>query len=51
MDEATRKYNRRYYLPDRDRLLADGGGCEMEELGEPLCDDCLDDATRGGDVR
>jgi len=26
MDEATRKYNRRYYLADRDRFLADGGG-------------------------
>ncbi len=26
MDEATKKYNRRYYLADRARLLADGGG-------------------------
>lgn len=38
MDEATRKYNRRYYLADRARFLADGGGCDMQELGELLCD-------------
>ena len=25
---------------DRDRFLADGGGCEMRELGELLCDEC-----------
>ena len=36
MDEATRKYSRRYYLADRDRFLADGGGCEMQRLGELL---------------
>jgi hypothetical protein len=29
MDEATRKYNRRYYV-------ADGGGCEMRKLRELL---------------
>ena len=36
MDEARRKYNRRYYLADRARFLADGGGCEMREIGELL---------------
>ena len=25
---------------DRARFLADGGGCEMEELGELPCDEC-----------
>jgi hypothetical protein len=40
MAEATRKYSRRYYLADRDRFPADGGGCEMQRLGEPLCDEC-----------
>jgi hypothetical protein len=39
MDEATRKYNRRYYLADRPRFLADGGRCEMRELGELLEND------------
>jgi hypothetical protein len=29
MDEATRKYSRRYYLADRPRFHADGGGCEI----------------------
>ena len=38
MDEATRKYNRRYYLADRARFLADDGGCEMQRLGELLED-------------
>jgi hypothetical protein len=42
MDEATRNNNRRYYLADRS--LADGG-CEMEELGEPLRDECYSEAT------
>jgi hypothetical protein len=32
MDEATRKYDRRYYLADRARFLADGLPCQMEEL-------------------
>jgi hypothetical protein len=40
MDEATGKYNRRYYLADRAQFLADGGGCEMQRLGELLCDEC-----------
>lgn len=40
MDEATGKYNRRYCLADRDRFLADGGGCEMQRLGELLYDEC-----------
>jgi hypothetical protein len=39
MNEATRKYSRRYYLADRDRFLADGDGCETRELGELLCDE------------
>lgn len=30
---------------NRARLIADGGGCEMEELGEPLCDECWQDAA------
>lgn len=30
----------RYYLADRARLLADGGGCEMQRLGELPCDEC-----------
>ena len=25
---------------DRARFLADGGGCEMQRLGELLCDEC-----------
>jgi hypothetical protein len=45
MNEATRKYSRRYYLADRDRFLADGGGCEMRKLGELLCDECYSEAT------
>ena len=40
MDEATRKCNRRYYLADRGRFLADGGGCEMPRLDELLCREC-----------
>jgi hypothetical protein len=24
----------------RDRFLAEGGGCEMQRLGELLCDEC-----------
>jgi hypothetical protein len=40
MDEATRKYNRRYYLADRARFIAAGLPCEMQELGELLCDKC-----------
>jgi hypothetical protein len=32
MDEATRKYDGRYYLADRARFLADGLPCQMEEL-------------------
>ena len=35
-----RKCNRRYYLADRDRFRADGGGCEMQQLGELLFDKC-----------
>jgi len=27
---------------DRARLLADGGECEMQQLGELHCDRCLD---------
>jgi hypothetical protein len=35
MDEATRKYNRRCYLANRDPFLADGCGCKMQlELEE-----------------
>jgi hypothetical protein len=45
MDEVTRKYNRRYYLADRDRFLAAGLSCEMHELGELLCDECCGEAT------
>jgi hypothetical protein len=29
----------------RARFLADDGRCETRELGEPLCEECLDDAT------
>jgi len=36
MDEATMKHNRRYYVADRARFIADCGGCEMQELGELL---------------
>jgi hypothetical protein len=25
---------------DRARFLADGHGCQMQKLGEPLCDEC-----------
>jgi hypothetical protein len=25
---------------DRARFLADGGGCEMQQLGELLCEEC-----------
>jgi len=31
----------------RARFLADGGGCEMEELGELLCDECREEVTKG----
>jgi hypothetical protein len=31
--------NRRYYLADRDRFLADGHGCEMQEPAELPCDE------------
>jgi hypothetical protein len=31
----------------RARFLADGGGCEMQELGEPLWDKCSDEVTSG----
>lgn len=34
MDVATGKYNRRYYLADCAGVIADGRGCEMQELGE-----------------
>jgi len=30
---------------DRARFLADGGGCRMEKLGEPLCDGCWNEAA------
>jgi hypothetical protein len=40
MEEATRKYIRRYYFADRARFLADGGGCNMQRLGELLRDQC-----------
>lgn len=40
MHKATRKYHRSYYLADRDRFFADGGGCRMCELGELLCGEC-----------
>jgi hypothetical protein len=36
MDEAIRKYSRRYYLADRARFLSDDGGCELHALGELL---------------
>jgi hypothetical protein len=29
----------------RARFLADGDGCEMEELGELLCDGCWDEVS------
>jgi hypothetical protein len=31
----------------RTRFLADGDGCEMEELGELLCEGCWEDVTSG----
>jgi hypothetical protein len=31
---------------DRARLFADGGGCEMQELGELLCDKCWDEVSK-----
>jgi hypothetical protein len=34
----------------RARFLAEGG-CEMEELGEPLCDECWDEAKIGDVLR
>jgi len=30
---------------DRARFLADGGGCEMQRLGEPLDDECWDEVS------
>ena len=30
---------------DRARFLADGGGCEMQRLGELLCDKCWDNLS------
>jgi hypothetical protein len=30
----------------RARFLADGGGCEMQELGELLCDECWKAVTQ-----
>src|SRR5271155_2300267 len=37
---GDKEIHRKYYLADRDRFLADGGGCETQELGELLCDEC-----------
>jgi hypothetical protein len=38
-DKAVQKQKaREYYLADRARFLADGGGCDIQELGELLCD-------------
>jgi hypothetical protein len=32
---------------DRARFLDDGGGCEMEKLGDLLDDECWDDTSSG----
>jgi hypothetical protein len=39
---------RHYYKwnADRARFLADGSGCEMQELGELLCDKCWDEVSK-----
>lgn len=33
-------FHRDRWNADRARVLADGGGCEMRELGELLCEEC-----------
>ena len=37
-------YHLNKWNADRARFLADGGGCEMQRLGELLCDECWNEA-------
>ena len=46
---CLRHYNR--WNADRARFLADGGGCEMQELGELLCNKCCEDASTDAALR
>jgi hypothetical protein len=36
---------------DRARFLSDGGGCEMEKLGELLYHECWEQVTKDGSLR
>ena len=48
MDEATGKYNRRHYLADRDRFLAAGLPCAMEELPKRSVRKWIKPSVNGG---